>query len=122
MVVPVLEANTNEVDAYFPEGSWFDLTTLKLAIKSTGQTQKLTIDDDKIGLFIRAGTIIPTYQNSAMTTTQLRKQDLFFVVAPDENGQAYGEYFNDDGESLDTIEKGEYTFGQCHSSQVSSDE
>lgn len=119
MVVPVLTPKTNEVDAYFPKGVWYDLSTQKVFLNSSGVRRKIHIDDDKIGLYLRGGNIIPTYLNSSMTTTELRKQSIFLMVAPDENGYAYGEYFSDDGESLDSIDRGDYTLVQCEIGVVS---
>ena len=102
-IVPILEPNTNKVTAYFPAGSWYNFVDSKLAFNSTGQSETLTIDDDKIGLYVRGGGILPTYKSSAMTTHDLRKQKYYINAYLDNSGKASGEFYHDDGKSLDTV-------------------
>jgi alpha-glucosidase len=49
---------------------------------------------------IRSGSIIPLRVSGAKTTTALRKLDFELLVAPDRKGNAKGELYLDDGESL----------------------
>ena len=44
--------------------------------------------------------MLPLRSQSAMTTTALRKIDFELVVAPDVHGQASGQLYADDGESI----------------------
>lgn len=117
MFVPILDPGVNEVKAYFPESKWFDYQTLQLFIDSEGEYQNVQIDDDKIGIFIRGGTITPV-GSKARNTVEQRKQSLQLLAAPDSRGQCKGEFFNDDGESLETIESGNYTLCHCQSDMV----
>lgn len=112
LFVPILYPNVSKVKAYFPQDRWFNYDTLKLFIDSKGEYRDLLIDDDKIGIFVRGGTITPT-GSRAMNTHEQRKKPFELLVAPNSNGLAVGEYFNDDGESLDNIESGNYTLCYC---------
>ncbi|CAF4751621.1 unnamed protein product [Rotaria socialis] len=62
---------------------------------------------DFIPLFLRGGSIIP-HQQSAMNTVESRKKPLYLIVALDKDQQASGELFWDDGESIDTYNRGMY--------------
>ncbi|VTJ57864.1 Hypothetical predicted protein [Marmota monax] len=57
---------------------------------------------------MRAGYIVPM-QGPALTTTESRRQPMALAVALTAGGEAHGELFWDDGESLDTLERGAYT-------------
>jgi alpha-glucosidase (family GH31 glycosyl hydrolase) len=118
-IVPILEPNTNQVTAYFPSGNWYNFADSKLAFNSSGQSETLTIDDDKIGLYVRGGGIIPTYKSSAMTTHDLRKQKYYLNAYLDNSGSAVGEIYHDDGKSLDSIGTGNYIHGHCSANTVS---
>uniref|UniRef100_A0A8D0AIN6 Maltase n=1 Tax=Sander lucioperca TaxID=283035 RepID=A0A8D0AIN6_SANLU len=53
---------------------------------------------DKLGLHIRGGAILPT-QKPDVTTTYSRRNPMGLIVALDDNNQAAGELFWDDGDS-----------------------
>ncbi|XP_015783274.1 lysosomal alpha-glucosidase [Tetranychus urticae] len=112
-IVPVLEAQKTQVDAYFPNELWYNFDDKKLAFNSTGETKTITIDNDKIGLFMRGGSIVPVYQNSANTTAELRKQKYYLNAYLDRSGNAVGEIYHDDGKSVDSIEAGNYIHASC---------
>ncbi|XP_007958016.2 lysosomal alpha-glucosidase [Orycteropus afer afer] len=124
LVTPVLESGKTEVTGYFPTGTWYDLQTVpvealgslppppptpfKPAIHSEGQWVTLPAPLDTINLHLRAGYILPL-QGPGLTTTESRKQPLGLVVALSMSGEARGELFWDDGESMDVLEHGAYT-------------
>ncbi|EMP38939.1 Maltase-glucoamylase, intestinal [Chelonia mydas] len=71
---------------------------------------------DKIPLFLRGGYILPT-QAPATTTTLSRLNPFGLIIALDEQGEASGSLFWDDGDSIDSIEKevyflAKYTFSE----------
>ncbi|XP_012590021.1 PREDICTED: lysosomal alpha-glucosidase [Condylura cristata] len=124
LVTPVLEAGRAEVTGYFPAGTWYDLQAVpvealgspppspplprKPAIRSEGQWVTLPAPLDTINLHLRAGHLIPL-QGPGLSTTETRRQPMALLVALAESGEARGELFWDDGESLDTLGSGAYT-------------
>ena len=54
-------------------------------------------------MHIRGGSVIPM-QLPALTTTEARKNNFTLLVALDSNGRAKGDFYMDDGESLDMRE------------------
>uniref|UniRef100_A0A8C5KMD1 Lysosomal alpha-glucosidase n=1 Tax=Jaculus jaculus TaxID=51337 RepID=A0A8C5KMD1_JACJA len=124
LITPVLEPGKTEVTGYFPAGTWYNLQTvpvealgslpppppapLSSAIHSEGQWVTLPAPLDSINVHLRAGYIVPL-QGPGLTTTESRKQPMALVVALTAGGEAHGELFWDDGESLGVLEHGAYT-------------
>ncbi|KAJ5625169.1 hypothetical protein N7510_001478 [Penicillium lagena] len=100
MISPVTEENSTSVAAYFPDDLFYDWFTGK-ALRGHGANITLSnIGLTDIPIHIRGGSIIPLRKDSAMTTTELRRQGLELVIAPGLDGTASGELYMDDGESL----------------------
>lgn len=108
MIVPVLEENKNTVRAYLPHGLWYDLYTRK-ATFGLAEYYTLNAPVDIIPLMIRGGSILPA-QRPATTTTESRKNDLELLIALDHVNKAKGELYWDDGDSLDSYEKGQFVW------------
>lgn len=68
-------------------------------ISSQGQNYTFHAPVDTIPIFIRGGFILPA-QVPGKTTTESRKNNFELLIALDENGQAAGELFWDDGDSI----------------------
>ncbi|KAM8947191.1 lysosomal alpha-glucosidase [Pelodytes ibericus] len=107
LITPVLEQGKTEVNGYFPAGTWYQ-PGLGKGIQSKGQWINLSAPLDFINLHIRGGYILPV-QTPRLTTEEMRKNDLTLVVALSAQGIARGDLFWDDGDSLETFEKGDYT-------------
>ncbi|KAM7146422.1 lysosomal alpha-glucosidase isoform 2-T2 [Macrochelys suwanniensis] len=107
LITPVLEAGKTKVSGYFPVETWYNLMTGSV-IHSKGQWVLLPAPLDTINVHVRAGHILPL-QEPGFTTTESRKKGMTLVVALTEAGVARGDLFWDDGESLLTFEKGDYT-------------
>ncbi|RLV83702.1 hypothetical protein DV515_00016396, partial [Chloebia gouldiae] len=104
----MIAPGARSVSVYFPEAEWFDYYTgLKVpsAWKKTYTTVSAPLN--KIPLYIRGGYILPQ-QAPATTTTESRLNPFGLIIAVDEEGQASGSLFWDDGDSIDTIEKENY--------------
>ncbi|KAB0395078.1 hypothetical protein E2I00_003439, partial [Balaenoptera physalus] len=122
LITPVLKAGKVEVTGYFPRSTWYDLQTVPVeafgslpppvpltsAIHSEGQWVTLSAPLDTINLHLRAGHIIPM-QGPGLTTTESRKKPMALAVALTASGEARGELFWDDGESLGVLDRGAYT-------------
>ncbi|KAJ6650908.1 hypothetical protein lerEdw1_001917 [Lerista edwardsae] len=143
------EKGARSVDVYFPEAHWFDYYTGdKVPASSYKKHVSVHAPLEKIPLFIRGGYILPTqapatrtarssclldHGPSCFTLTSLplidfksilyiinsRLNAFGLIIALDEQGEASGSLFWDDGESIDTIENGiyflaKYTYREGH--------
>uniref|UniRef100_A0A6I8SYA0 Lysosomal alpha-glucosidase n=1 Tax=Xenopus tropicalis TaxID=8364 RepID=A0A6I8SYA0_XENTR len=107
LITPVLEQGKTTVNAYFPTGTWYAPES-GTGIQSKGQWLMLPAPLDKINVHIRGGYILPA-QVPGMNTEESRKNKLLLVVALTPDGVARGDLFWDDGVSLGTFERQDYT-------------
>ncbi|KAK7909767.1 hypothetical protein WMY93_014451 [Mugilogobius chulae] len=106
LITPVLDPGTDTVRAYVPDAVWYDYDTME-KIAPRRQFVDMYIPGDKLGLHIRGGAILPT-QQPAVTTTYSRTNPMGLIIALDDNSQATGELFWDDGDTRETVETGKY--------------
>jgi alpha-glucosidase len=100
LVSPVTEENATSVTIYLPKDRFYDFATLA-PVEGAGEPVTLTnVNFTTIPLHIRGGTVLPLRAAGAMTTTELRKIDFQFVVAPGSDGKAAGALYVDDGVSI----------------------
>eukprot|EP01102_Stenamoeba_stenopodia_P018047 TRINITY_DN6568_c0_g3_i1.p1 TRINITY_DN6568_c0_g3~~TRINITY_DN6568_c0_g3_i1.p1 ORF type:complete len:372 (+),score=52.12 TRINITY_DN6568_c0_g3_i1:579-1694(+) len=117
MMIPVV-TRLPSVQGYFPLANWYNFFT---GMKKTdhndllserrswrGAYIQLNTPLHIINLFLRGGNILPT-QLPSLTTKATRRNPYELVAALDHLGFAQGSLLVDDGESLDSIEKGQYT-------------
>lgn len=118
MIAPVLEESAREREVYFPPGNWWNFNgssrvtfstngtdnelESNFGLSSVGLNKTIKLDLDEIGVYVRGGSIIPV-QEPKMTTTEQRKGSFQLIVALDEDKQAKGQLYWDDGDSLDSI-------------------
>ncbi|XP_034161045.2 sucrase-isomaltase, intestinal [Pangasianodon hypophthalmus] len=110
LITPVLDAGAVTVQAYIPDAVWYNYETEE-KIKERKQSVELSLPLDKMGLHIRGGAILPI-QRTAVTTVYSRRSPMGLIIALDDNNQASGELFWDDGESRDTVSSGAYILYQ----------
>ncbi|XP_008581186.1 PREDICTED: maltase-glucoamylase, intestinal [Galeopterus variegatus] len=115
LVSPVLEPNAETVTAYFPNARWYDYYT-GVDVNARKEWKNLPAPLDHINLHVRGGYILP-WQEPALNTHLSRQKFMGFKVALDDEGSAEGWLFWDDGESIDTYEKGLYYFATFSASQ-----
>ncbi|KAL1277698.1 hypothetical protein QQF64_024371 [Cirrhinus molitorella] len=108
LISPVLEEGALEVTAYLPPGTWYSLHNGE-AYYSKGQYILFPAPLDTINVHVREGSVIPQ-QVPALTSTASRRNPFTLIVALSEGNWAKGELFWDDGESLDTFERGNYSY------------
>ncbi|KAJ6660960.1 hypothetical protein lerEdw1_016980 [Lerista edwardsae] len=110
LITPVLDAGVDTVNAYIPDAAWYDYET---SIKAPWRKQpcQMYLPADKLGLHLRGGYIFPT-QQPANTTFYSRSNPMGLIIALDDNGEASGELFWDDGETIDTVTSEAYLLYQ----------
>jgi len=98
LISPVVTQGVASIQAYLPKGRWYEYYTGGI-IDSTGETVTLPASFEHTNLHLRGGTIIPI-QKPALTTTESRKNSYNLIVALDEENNANGFLYMDDGDSL----------------------
>ncbi len=100
LVSPVTQENATSVSIYLPKDTFYDFKTLA-PVEGTGSVITLNnVDLTQIPIHIKGGVVLPLRVESAMTTTALRTKDFELIVAPNSVGEASGQLYSDDGESL----------------------
>lgn len=100
-VVPVVEDDVDEIEVVKPPGVWYRFETGKKIEKLT-ESVSVTLNDTPV--YLRGGKIVPTFSEvgkSALST--LSTCPLTLYVALNENGEADGELYFDDGESYNYL-------------------
>uniref|UniRef100_A0A8C9TBY6 Maltase n=1 Tax=Scleropages formosus TaxID=113540 RepID=A0A8C9TBY6_SCLFO len=121
LITPVLDPGVETVAAYIPDSPWYDYETVRMTTRR--QYINMYLPADKLGLHIRGGAILPT-QRPAVTTVYSRKNPMGLIIALDDNEQAAGELFWDDGESRGRLAsvsvrvRGLLTMNALHSTYV----
>ncbi|XP_017317133.1 lysosomal alpha-glucosidase [Ictalurus punctatus] len=108
LISPVLDQGVVDLAAYLPPAMWYSLHNGQ-PYNSKGQYLLLPAPLDTINVHVRGGYIIPQ-QVPALTTSASRSNPFVLTVALCSQGQAKGELFWDDGDSLDTFERGDYSY------------
>ncbi|XP_054548714.1 maltase-glucoamylase isoform X2 [Talpa occidentalis] len=106
LITPVLYEAVENVTAYIPDAIWYEYETGK-KLEERKQQVLMNLPGDKIGLHLRGGYIFPT-QQPGITTEDSRRNPLALIIALDDNEEAKGELFWDDGETRDTVAKQTY--------------
>ncbi|XP_044058887.1 maltase-glucoamylase, intestinal [Siniperca chuatsi] len=106
LITPVLDPGVDKVRAYVPDAVWYDYETME-RLADRRKHVDMHLPADKLGLHIRGGAILPT-QRPNVTTTYSRRNPMGLIVALDDNNQAAGELFWDDGDSRETVKTGNH--------------
>lgn len=103
IVAPVLYEGERSKTVYLPKGSWFNYFTSE---KLQGDKwYKLPCELDEILVFVKEGSIIPTYNKKFRNVKERPKNILFKVFG--ENAKGF--HYNDDGHTMEYLE-GKYTY------------
>lgn len=103
LVAPVLAPGVSTWDVYLPSGNWIDFWTGEEM--AGGRTVKADATIDKIPLFVKAGSIIPTTEG-LQSTDGYADAVIKINVYPGEDGSFT--LYEDDGKTYD-YEKGKYS-------------
>lgn len=107
LITPCVEQDATHVTGYFPTDNWYNYEyentqylsqTFRLEDNSRGENQRLSAPSDHINIHVRGGHIVPT-QERANTTHYARMNPFGLIVAPNNQGEAEGDLFYDDGVS-----------------------
>jgi hypothetical protein len=119
LISPVIQQGLDYVDAYFPQGMWYDFKESQFAYNvssAEGIWNRLETPLTSVNVHIAGGKITPL-QQSAVTTTESRVTPFTLYVTLCSCGRAVGSLYWDDGES---ISEAEYLYVD-YSAQVASD-
>lgn len=107
LVYPITEKGQAEKEVYFPKTSdWYDFYSPKKYV--AGTTATITTATDYIPTFVRAGSFIPMIKTIQNTTKySLNNFDLHLYFDAKVTSST-GNLYNDDGETSNNIENGNY--------------
>ncbi|EDT15319.1 glycoside hydrolase family 31 protein [Clostridium perfringens] len=100
---PVLYEGERSKTVYLPKGSWFNYFTMEKL--QGGKWYKLPCELDEILVFVKEGSIIPTYNKKFRNVKERPKNILLKVFG--ENAKGF--HYNDDGHTMEYLE-GKYTY------------
>lgn len=103
IVAPVLYEGERSKTVYLPKGSWFNYFTMEKL--QGGKWYKLPCELDEILVFVKEGSIIPTYNKKFRNVKERPKNILLKVFG--ENAKGF--HYNDDGHTMEYLE-GKYTY------------
>ncbi|HAT4344224.1 TPA: DUF4968 domain-containing protein [Clostridium perfringens] len=103
LVAPVLYEGERSKTVYLPKGSWFNYFTMEKL--QGGKWYKLPCELDEILVFVKEGSIIPTY-NKKFRNVKERPNNILLKVFGE---NAKGFHYNDDGHTIEYLE-GKYTY------------
>ncbi|PKX94863.1 glycoside hydrolase family 31 protein [Aspergillus novofumigatus IBT 16806] len=104
MIIPVLVPQANAVKGVFPGlahgEKWYDwYTQREVDYAQPGKNTTIPAPLGHIPVFVRGGHVIPM-QEPALTTREARNTSWSLLVALDDKGDAAGQLYLDDGESI----------------------
>ena len=107
LVVPILEPGkpTLKDPTQGMKGRWYDYHTKKEVLPE----EEIEVDIDRIGCFLKGGSVMPLFEvKSYMKSSKdVKKSSINLLVGLDEEGNAKGSMYVDDGETFD-YKKGEF--------------
>ncbi|RZT91836.1 oligosaccharide 4-alpha-D-glucosyltransferase [Ancylomarina subtilis] len=107
LVSPITDAKAIEREVYFPaNNSWFDFYTDQMI--EGGSSKKVDVVEDHIPVYVRAGSFVPMAKLVQSTVDYSSKHiDLHYYHAGTV-AEGHGYLFDDDGQTPDAFEKGNY--------------
>jgi len=101
LVTPVLVPNVSTVSGVFPAagGPWRDFWTHQVLNAQPDVNTTIPAPLSHINVHIRPGSILETYSKPAYTTYETAQSPYRLIVSLDDNGEAAGEVYYDDGET-----------------------
>ncbi|KAL7715045.1 Glucosidase II subunit alpha [Entamoeba marina] len=100
LVCGVFEQSLTEVEMYFPSGKWYDLHDNEIVVESEGGWGIVSIDYSAIPVYIYGGSIITKYDFINAPIQKSKENPISLIVTLDQNNQANGCLYVDDGTQL----------------------
>ncbi|KAH7138695.1 glycosyl hydrolases family 31-domain-containing protein [Dendryphion nanum] len=104
LITPVLEPQVSSVRGVFPgvgEGQvWYDWYTHEKINVQAGENKSIAAPLGHIPVFVRGGSVLPL-QEPGYTTGESRKNPWGLIIALSGEGEARGDLYVDDGESIE---------------------
>lgn len=110
MIAPVTDEGAREVQVYIPSLDWFNYYTGEEYLYP-GHLLNISAPLETIPIFVKGGSILPI-QEHANNTQLSRKNPFGLIIILNSHGNAQGDLFYDDGESIDTILQKSYYYSQ----------
>jgi alpha-D-xyloside xylohydrolase len=103
LVSPVLSPGQTSVNAYLPEGVWYNMFDFS-KVTSQGAYHMLPAATHEINVHVHEGSVVPM-QGSALTTAEVRNSPFTLLVAlgKDLFTRAHGTLFLDSGDDLEMV-------------------
>jgi len=106
LVYPVLEKGQKTKEIYFPKSAnWYDFYTGKRY--EAGATEILSLVENYIPTFVKAGSFIPTYK-VAQTTSAINYDEIIVHYFRDNETTAKGYMYEDNEQTPEAIDKNDY--------------
>lgn len=100
LVKPIAQAGVTSTTIYLPApDQWYDIRTFQM-LPGRGRAEPVQAPLDKIPVYQRGGSIIPTWERTRRSSSQMQSDPFTLVVALDANQFAAGNLYFDDGVSL----------------------
>jgi len=101
LVHPVTNAGVSSVKVYFPghDVLWYEIENYRVYQGAGYQTIPVTME--KIPVFQRGGAIVSKKERARRASTAMSKDPYTLIVTLDQQGQAQGRLYADDGQSFD---------------------
>ncbi|CAM4768266.1 unnamed protein product [Rotaria magnacalcarata] len=101
MIAPVTDNGVRQIQVYIPSSYWYNYYSGS-RIPYQKQFMTLSAPLDTIPILLRGGAIIPT-QQFANNTKNSREKPFGLIIVLNSDGNAAGDLFYDDGESIDSV-------------------
>jgi len=109
LVKPVTKADQFETSVYLPPGEWYEISSQ--TVESGPATITVSTPLDKMPVFFRGGSIIPTKERPRRSSTQMIADPYTLLISLDHTKKAKGNLYVDDGHTFN-YQEGEFLEGQ----------
>jgi len=111
LVAPILQKNATTRKVYLPKGKWYNYFSKNEIIGN--QTIEVATSLEQIPLFVKEGTILPTYRQSLFTnTSNLKNNQITLEYFPSNKASKTNIYF-DDGVSKNALQQKKFELITC---------